>query len=78
MTSVPEPRPIIRGERVYLRAAERDDVEVVRDPALSSFTLEGTKRRAHFSRGEHHDVHVMSLLRDDWLALSRRRSWELD
>jgi RimJ/RimL family protein N-acetyltransferase len=26
VTSVPEPRPIIRGEHVYLRPAERDDV----------------------------------------------------
>jgi RimJ/RimL family protein N-acetyltransferase len=26
MTSLPEPRPIIRGERVYLRPAERDDL----------------------------------------------------
>jgi RimJ/RimL family protein N-acetyltransferase len=26
MTSVPEPRPIIRGEHIYLRPAEREDV----------------------------------------------------
>ena len=28
MGSVPEPRPIIRGERVFLRAAERSDVPI--------------------------------------------------
>jgi hypothetical protein len=33
-------------------------------------------RRAHFARGEHHDVHVMGLLRDEWLAIPGRRSWE--
>ena len=40
------------------------------------FVHEGTLRRAHFARGEHHDVHVMSLLRDEWLARAHRRSWE--
>jgi RimJ/RimL family protein N-acetyltransferase len=40
------------------------------------FVHEGTLRRAHFARGEHHDVHVMSLLRDEWLARARRRSRE--
>jgi RimJ/RimL family protein N-acetyltransferase len=42
----------------------------------AGFVHEGTLRRAHFSRGTHHDVHVMGLLRDEWVALSRRRSWE--
>jgi RimJ/RimL family protein N-acetyltransferase len=40
------------------------------------FVHEGTLRRAHFARSEHHDVHVMSLLRDEWLARARRRSRE--
>ena len=26
MSSLPEPRPIIRGDHVYLRPAERDDI----------------------------------------------------
>lgn len=42
------------------------------------FVHEGTMRRAHFARGEHHDVHVMSLLRDEWAAQTRPRSWEID
>jgi len=42
----------------------------------AGFTLEATLRRAHFARGEHHDVHVMGLLRDEWLALPGRRAWE--
>lgn len=49
-----------RGRRTYEKAG---------------FTHEATLRRARFARGEHHDVHVMSLLRDEWLALPRR-SWE--
>lgn len=50
-----------RGRRTYEKAG---------------FTHEATLRRAHFARGEHHDVHVMSLLRDEWLSLPHRRSWE--
>ena len=50
-----------RGRRTYEKAG---------------FTHEATLRRAHFARGEHHDVHVMSLLRDEWLALPHRRAWE--
>jgi diamine N-acetyltransferase len=50
-----------RGRRTYEKAG---------------FTLEATLRRAHFARGEHHDVHVMGLLREEWLALPGRRSWE--
>jgi RimJ/RimL family protein N-acetyltransferase len=50
-----------RGRRTYEKAG---------------FTLEATLRRAHFARGQHHDVHVMSLLRDEWLSLPHRRAWE--
>ncbi|MBA2253571.1 MAG: GNAT family N-acetyltransferase [Chloroflexi bacterium] len=51
-----------RGQRSYLK---------------SGFTLEGTLRRAHFARGEYLDVHRMGILRAEWLALPRPRSWEL-
>jgi len=44
----------------------------------AGFSHEGTMRRAHYRRGEHHDVHVMGLLRTDWQALPHRRSWEPD
>lgn len=43
----------------------------------AGFVHEGTLRRAHFARGEHHDVHVMSLLLSEWQAQERKRSWEL-
>jgi RimJ/RimL family protein N-acetyltransferase len=52
-----------RGRRAYEKAG---------------FTFEGTLRRAHFTRGEHIDIHVMSVLRDEWLALTHRRAWEDD
>lgn len=44
----------------------------------AGFTLEGTRRRAHYQNGEYHDVFLMSLLRDEWLAMPRRRSWQHD
>ncbi len=43
----------------------------------AGFTVEGLLRRAHYQDGEYHDVLLMSLLRDEWLTLPRRKSWEL-
>ena len=42
----------------------------------AGFSVEGILRRAHFQEGEHHDVLLMSLLRDEWQALPRLKSWE--
>ncbi len=44
----------------------------------AGFAHEGTMRGAHFDRGEHHDVHRMAILRDEWRALPRKKSWEHD
>jgi RimJ/RimL family protein N-acetyltransferase len=41
------------------------------------FVLEGTLRSAVYRQGEYHDVHLMAILRDEWAAQDRRRSWEL-
>ena len=41
------------------------------------FVLEGTARKALFRDGKRHDVHQMGILRDEWAALDRPRSWEL-
>ncbi len=32
------------------------------------FTHEGARRQAIFRDGQYHDIHVMSILRDEWLA----------
>jgi RimJ/RimL family protein N-acetyltransferase len=42
----------------------------------AGFSLEGTLRGAHYENGEHHDVHLMSLLRDEWAAQPRTKSWQ--
>ena len=44
----------------------------------AGFTLEGTLRRRHYTEGRHEDVLIMALLRDEWAAQARRRSWELN
>ena len=41
------------------------------------FVLEGTARKALFRNGKRHDIHQMSILRDEWEAQDRPRSWEL-
>ena len=64
---------------------ERIGLEVYADNARGrrayekgGLVLEGTLRRAHYARGEHHDVHVMSLLRAEWEKLPHRRAWDRD
>jgi RimJ/RimL family protein N-acetyltransferase len=39
------------------------------------FVHEATLRRARYQRGEYTDVHVMSLLRDEWARLPHPRAW---
>lgn len=41
------------------------------------FVLEGTARKALFRDGKRHDIHQMAILRDEWAAQDRPRSWEL-
>lgn len=35
------------------------------------FKHEGTRRQAFFRDGQYHDIHVMALLQDEWLALQK-------
>ena len=44
----------------------------------AGFVLEGTLRQRHFAEGRHSDVLIMALLREEWAAQDRRRSWELN
>jgi RimJ/RimL family protein N-acetyltransferase len=65
----------LRLERVSLFVYEGND-GARRAYEKAGFRHEGTMRRAHFGRGEHHDVHVMGILREEWLGMPHRRSWE--
>ncbi|MFN2465972.1 MAG: GNAT family N-acetyltransferase [Candidatus Dormibacteria bacterium] len=44
----------------------------------AGFTLEGTRRSASFVEGRRVDQLLMGLLREEWEALPRKKSWELD
>jgi RimJ/RimL family protein N-acetyltransferase len=44
----------------------------------AGFVLEGTLRHRHFAQARYEDVLIMSLLREEWAARPRRRSWELN
>jgi RimJ/RimL family protein N-acetyltransferase len=65
----------LRLERISLIVYAGND-RARRSYEKAGFTLEGTLRRSHYARGERHDAHVMSLLREEWAALPHRRSWE--
>lgn len=66
----------LRLERIWLEVYEFN-ARARRSYDKCGFTLEGTARRALFRNGRHHDVLLMSILRDEWAALQRPRSWEL-
>jgi RimJ/RimL family protein N-acetyltransferase len=67
----------LRLERIWLEVYD-PNARARRSYHKAGFTHEGTLRRSHFSRGQHWDAHVMSLLREEWLALPRPKSWELN
>ena len=66
----------LRMERVWLDT----DAENLRAQAAyrkAGFSIEGRLRHAWYGDGRYGDEVRMSILRDEWLALGRRRSWEL-
>lgn len=67
----------LRLERVELDVYP-DNARARRSYEKAGFTVEGVLRDAHFADGQLHDVIRMSLLRDEWAALPRPRSWELN
>jgi RimJ/RimL family protein N-acetyltransferase len=67
----------LRLERIGLFVYDGND-RARRAYEKAGFRHEGTMRRAHFGHGEHRDVHVMGLLREEWQTLPHRRSWEPD
>lgn len=65
----------LRLERIYLQVFDYNP-RAKRSYEKSGFRTDATLRRARFHRGQHHDVDVMSILREEWLALDRPRAWE--
>jgi RimJ/RimL family protein N-acetyltransferase len=65
----------LRLERIYLEVYAPNNAGQ-RAYQKAGFVVEGTLRSAHFAEGQHQDALIMSLLRQEWLALPRRKSWE--
>jgi len=66
----------LRLERIELEVFDFNE-RAIRSYQKAGFQTDAVQRHSRFHRGRHHDVHVMSILRDDWLAIERKRSWEL-
>ena len=66
----------LRLERIELHVYE-DNARAVRSYEKAGFRHEGRLRHAQFGEGRHSDVLVMSLLRDEWLAMERPTSWQI-
>jgi len=65
----------LRLERIYLHVFDFN-LRAKRSYEKAGFQTDAILRRSRFHHGEHHDVHLMSILRGDWLALDRRRAWD--
>jgi len=66
----------LRLERIELEVFDYN-TRAIRSYEKCGFQTDAIQRRSRFHRGDHHDVHIMSILRGDWLALTRPKSWEL-
>ena len=67
----------LRLERIWLEVND-DNLRGKRSYEKSGFKFEGTERHAMYRDGRHRDIDLMSILRDEWSALTRRRSWEFE
>ena len=65
----------LRLERVYLHVFDYN-ARARRSYEKAGFRTDATLRHSRFHHGRHHDVHLMSILHEDWLALERRRAWD--
>jgi RimJ/RimL family protein N-acetyltransferase len=67
----------LRFERIWLEVND-DNLRAKRSYEKSGFVFEGTERHAMYRDGRHRDIDLMSILRDEWAALPRRRSWDYE
>jgi len=66
----------LRLERLWLGTDARND-RARAAYAKAGFTVEGRLRHVFFQDGEFVDEIRMSMLREEWAALPRAKSWEL-
>jgi RimJ/RimL family protein N-acetyltransferase len=67
----------LRLERVYLHVFDFN-ARAIHVYERVGFTLEATEREAYYRHGHHHDMHLMGILRHEWEAQGRPRTWELE
>jgi RimJ/RimL family protein N-acetyltransferase len=65
----------LRLERIYLQVFDYNP-RAQRSYQKAGFQTDATLRHARFHHGAHHDVHVMSILRSEWLATERPKAWD--
>jgi diamine N-acetyltransferase len=65
----------MRLERVWLRVFDYNP-RAVRSYEKAGFQREVVLRHDRFHRGAHHDTHLMAIIRPDWEAEDRPRSWD--
>jgi RimJ/RimL family protein N-acetyltransferase len=67
----------LRLERIWLDV-DPENARGRRSYEKAGFILEGTQRHATFADGRPRDLQRMGIIREDWAALARPRSWELN
>lgn len=67
----------LRLERVFLHVFDFN-ARAIRVYERVGFTLEATEREAYYRHGRYHDMHLMGILRREWEAGERPRTWELE
>lgn len=65
----------LRLERIYLHVFDYN-ARAMRSYEKSGFVREAVLRRSRWHRGVHHDVMLMAILRSEWEALLRKRTWD--
>ncbi len=65
----------LRMERIWLEVYDYNE-RAQRSYEKSGYVVEGTQRHANFRLGKFHDVLLMAILRDEWSAQTRKRSWD--
>jgi RimJ/RimL family protein N-acetyltransferase len=65
----------LRLERIWLEVYDFN-TRGRRSYEKCGFILEGTERHAAYREGRYVDVHLMSILRDEWQQLERKRTWD--
>ena len=65
----------LRLERLWLEVYDFN-ARGRRSYEKAGFTLEGVQRHAIFKNGRYVDVHLMSILREEWSALPRKKIWD--